>query len=136
MPFYAFKCGECENQFDCRLKMAERDDPQKCPQCEAVGAQRLVTGCNFNLPGDGWASKNGRIQKQMQKKNRRLGTKKTEMLGDGSTPGGKLVPNVGGERVETWGEAKKLAASQGKETSGYDKMAASEKSAPKKPIAP
>ncbi len=35
-----------------------------------------------------------------------------------------LVPNVEGERVDSWGEASKLAKAKGKETTGYDRMAA------------
>jgi len=33
-----------------------------------------------------------------------------------------LAPNVDGERTDTWVEARKLAASKGKDPSSYDKM--------------
>jgi adenosine deaminase len=35
----------------------------------------------------------------------------------------KLAPNVEGERVESWGEAVKLAKSKGKDTTLYEKKA-------------
>ena len=109
MPIYSFQCEACETQFDRMMKMSEKDNPTPCPECEEMTSKRLVTGCNFNLPGDGWASKNGRVQKQMAERRRRLGIKQHERVADGGVPGGKLVPNVGGEWVETWSEATKLA---------------------------
>lgn len=126
MPFYECACDACEVLFDVRRSVAERDDPVECPQC-GEGARRVVTAPGVVFKGDGWASKNNRVKGQMEEKNRRLKAKEQEMVGDGGVPGGRLVPNVGGERVDSWGEAAKLAKSQGKDTSGYKRLAAKEK---------
>ena len=61
----------------------------------------------------------------MATKNRRLDAKTEEMKRD--APGVSLVPNVGGERTDSWAEAGRLAASQGKDPSGYEAKAKTEK---------
>jgi len=118
MPIYEYQCGACDHVFERMLSVSEGDEPQECPECGATESRKLVSGCNFNLPGDGWASKNGRIAGQMRSKNARLKSKEDERKGDGVVP--SLVPNVGGERCDSWTEARKLASSQGKDTSGYE----------------
>ena len=124
MPFYSFKCPECEFEFDKLYKMSNSDSIPECPNCNHDETVKIVTGCNFNLPGDDWASKNGRIKKQMTEKNKNL-TQKQKERWDGKV---KLVPNVDGERVDNWSEAKKLAASKKKDTTLYDKYIKKEKS--------
>jgi len=119
MPMYVFECGDCKHRFDRILKLKDYDQPQVCDACGSSSCQRCVTTVNFNLPGDDWASKNGRITAQMRSKNERLVTKQTEFLKEQS-PGMRLLPNVNGEVVSSWSEAKKLAASEGKATSTYD----------------
>lgn len=119
MPIYAYRCEACENDFDRMLPISRYDEPQSCETCGAV-AKKMVTAVNFNLPGDGWPSKNERIAKQMRDKNKTLTSKQN--VRQREQPHVKLVPNVGGERVESWGEAKKLAESQGKVSSTYDPM--------------
>jgi hypothetical protein len=75
--------------------------------------------------GDGWASKNLRVASQMRRKNERLGAREREMKGDGTVP--QLVPNVGGERTESWSDAAKLAKDRGHDASGYEHRAREEK---------
>jgi hypothetical protein len=99
--------------------MSRHAEPQTCETCGAV-AKKMVTAVNFNLSGDDWPSKNERIKKQMAAKNKTLTSKQNTRQRE--QPQVKLVPNVGGERVESWGEAKKLAESQGKDTSTYDPL--------------
>ena len=43
-------------------------------------------------------------------------------------PGITLAPNVSGERVESWADAQKLAASKGKDTSSYESLVRKERS--------
>ncbi len=125
MPTYEYVCTACENKFELFLKMSQSDEPQACPECKATPAKRLVSlSAGFILSGDGWAGKNIRIQGQMAEKNKRLDSKQEEYKRD--APGIKLAPNVGGERVDSWSEASKLAASKGKDTSGYDALARKE----------
>jgi putative FmdB family regulatory protein len=132
MPFYDYRCPECGHEFTKRLRIAQHAEPQACPECGHEPADKRISAPNFILKGDGWTGKNIRINNQMQKKNQRLSQKEQEMKRDGNV-GGSLVPNVGGEQVESWGEAKKLAASQGKDTTGYESMERKEQTLKKKP---
>ncbi len=126
MPTYAYHCDACGLDFDKILPISRYQEPQTCPDCQAGPAKKMVTMTNFILRGDGWAGKNNRIAGQMRKKNQRLDAKQSERKKDGSGRV-KLAPNVNGERVGSWSEASRLAKSKGKDTSGYDRMAAKEK---------
>tara|TARA_Y100000389_G_C17312106_1_gene438533 strand:+ start:535 stop:915 length:381 start_codon:yes stop_codon:yes gene_type:complete len=125
MPVYAYRCPSCGNAFDRVLALKDYKEPQKCPSCDSL-AIKAITPVGFVLKGDGWAGKNLKIKSQMSKKNQRLDSKMNEMKKD--QPVATLAPNVGGERVGSWTEAKKLAASKGKNTATYDKYVAKEKS--------
>jgi putative FmdB family regulatory protein len=118
MPTYSYQCPACETQFDRVLRLADHESPQFCEcGCEDQ-AKRVISPVGFVLRGDGWTGKNMKIKGQMAKRRQRLAGKEHEQKMDG--PGVRLAPNVNGERVDSWSEAKKLAKSQGKETSSYD----------------
>lgn len=118
MPTYGYRCDPCEVDFDVTKPMAEFDSPETCPSCEG-GARRLFEPCGYVLKGDDWAGKNLRVSRQMQQRREAAG-RRQEVRRRDSNVGGRLVPNVGGERVDTWTEAGKLAGSQGKDTTGYE----------------
>lgn len=120
MPTYAYTCPKCSDHFDRVLSLSERDQPQTCA-CGEVAHKSISGGPSFVMKGDGWTGKNIKIQGQMANKNRRLSGKSRDQ------PNQHLVPNVGGEEVDTWSEAKQLAASKGKDTTGYDSMIRKEK---------
>lgn len=125
MPTYEYTCDECSLDFDLFLKMAQSTQPQKCPSCGSEPARKRVSlGGGFILSGDGWTGKNMTVARQMADKNKKLAVKEDEFKREG--PGMRLAPNVAGERVDSWKEASKLAASKGKDTSGYDAMARKE----------
>ena len=117
MATYAYECKSCGDDFEKQLPMAQFDDPQACPGCGG-DSRRVVVPVNFVLKGDGWTGKNMRIKEQMTRKNARLKRKQKDHVG----PGPQLAPNVDGERVGSWVEAKKMAASQGKITESSDPM--------------
>lgn len=98
--------------------MADFKSPQVCPDCGSL-ANRVLGGgdsVNFALNGDQWPGKSITVRGQMAQKNKRLEVRQKEHHAPI-----KLVPNVGGERVESWSEAKRLAADKGKETTSYDR---------------
>ena len=125
MPMYLYECQDCDEQFEEMALIAKREDPQACPECGEVNSRKILTAANLNFPGDGWASKNGRIENQMREKNKRLRKKEDEQKRSGLVP--SLVPNVGGEQVKDWSDAAKLAKDKGKVTTGYEKYARKEK---------
>lgn len=118
MPVYEFKCSDCEALFEVACTIAERKLPRDCQECGSGNTEKIISHCSFVLKGDDWPGKNFKIKGQMASKNQRLDTKKRDMKGDGMIP--KLTPNVDGEVVKDWGDAKRLAASKGKETTSYD----------------
>lgn len=155
MPSYSHKCDECEHEFDFEMGltiysncidrktikdkgkpswMAEPPPPAegepdiiRCPECGSENTYSYYPegrDLQFIYKGDGWADKNARINKQMREKNARLASKEREMKGDGLIP--QLVPNVDGERVDSWQDATKMAKAKGKDTTGYDKYAQKE----------
>jgi len=106
--------------------MAQYDDPQACPECGTSPAKKRVSlGAGFILSGDDWAGKNHTISRQMAAKNRRLDSKQNVIKRE--APSVALTPNVNGERVGSWAEAQKLAASKGKDASTYDAVVRKEK---------
>lgn len=125
MPLYDFICNNCGNEFVHQYSIAERDTPTNCPSCESGDTKRIISETNFVLKGDGWPGKNIRVKNQMMEKNARLDIKQNEKKREQPTV--KLAPNVEGERVDSWSEAKKLAASKGKDTTSYDSYVRSEK---------
>jgi len=127
MPFYEYACDDCEVVFDVRKPVAKHDEPEMCPKC-GEEARKVITGCGVIFKGDDWASKNNRVKSQMKDSRRKAGIRQESKVRDGGLSGGKLVPNVDGERVGSWDEAGKLATSKGKDASGYKRMAAKEKS--------
>ena len=126
MPVYSYQCEntDCTEMFERSLPISEYAALQSCPVCDSA-TKKMITSVGFILKGDDWVGKNLRIKKQMSDKNRRLAGKENEMKRD--APAVTLAPNVDGERVANWSEAKKLAESKGKDTSSYDKMVRKER---------
>ena len=53
MPFYEYRCGACEHEFEAMQKMIE--DPLKdCPECGKPALSKLVSAAGFRLKGSGW----------------------------------------------------------------------------------
>lgn len=124
MPVYTYMCDSCETPFEKTLRMSEYADPQDCPECGVGPARKTVADVHFILPGDGWTGKNNRIKGQMAARRAQVGEREKVLMKEG--PNTRLLPNVDGERTDSWKEASKLAASKGKDTTGYDKRAKSE----------
>jgi putative FmdB family regulatory protein len=118
MPTYTYECETCGEGFERILPMSDSDVPQTC-DCGGKG-KRTISMPNVIFKGDGWVSKNLRVAGQMAEKNRRLDQKQAERKRE--APGVRLAPNVEGERVGSWSEAKKLAESKGKDGSTYEPM--------------
>lgn len=126
MPFYSYSCTTCEKDYNLRVSMEEYDKEQPCPDCGAKNARVWKPCTNMIFKGDGWSTKNERIKAQMRKKNEKLDARQNEMRND-TNVGGRLAPNVDGERVDSWSEAQKLAKSKGKETASYEPLIQKEK---------
>jgi len=118
MPNYTYKCAACGADFERSVPFAQARSSQAC-DC-GQQAERSLSGVSFMLKGDDWAGKNIKIRGQMDVKNRVLEAKQSEQKRHMASM--QLAPNVDGERVDSWADAKKLAAERGKTTSTYDAL--------------
>ena len=53
MPTYEYGCSNCGNQWELEQRITA-NPIRKCPKCKKLKAQRLISGGNFILKGDGW----------------------------------------------------------------------------------
>lgn len=125
MPTYDYRCAGCENSYTARLSMKDCNIPQPCPECGEMG-DKVPSVPQIIFKGDGWMTKNGRVSAQMKEKNRRLDARQQEMKRE-TNVGGTLVPNVNGERVDSWSDAQKLAKDKGKNADSYTTLVEKEK---------
>ncbi len=116
MPIYEFECPKCKSEFELILPLAQYQDPQKC-KCGSLAKKVMPSSVGVVFKGDDWVSKANRIKGQMATKNRKLDARQNERKREGA--GVSLVPNVNGERVGSWSDAQKLAASKGKNAESY-----------------
>ena len=123
---YDYKCSECDTEYQCRIPMDDHAVPQPCPSCGAENLKLWKPTTNMIFKGDGWSTKNERVKRQMRAKNAKLDQRQYEMKRD-TNVGGRLAPNVDGERVDSWSDAQKLAKSKGKNTESYAPLIAKEK---------
>jgi putative FmdB family regulatory protein len=127
---YQYKCSQCDTEYECRIPMDDHAIPQPCPECGVENPKLFKPTTNMIFKGDGWSTKNERIKNQMRKKNAKLDARSEEMKRD-TNVGGRLAPNVDGERVDSWSDAQKLAKSKGKDTSSYEPLVSKEKASKK-----
>ena len=127
MPVYSFRCKSCDTVFDVKLRMGDKTK-QPCVSCNSEETTRVLSAPSVILKGDGWTGKNIKIRGQMARKNSRLAVKEREFVKDSNEMKTMTVaPNVEGERVDSWSEARELARSKGKDTSTYDAYVRKEK---------
>lgn len=128
MPTYTFHCKSCDTDFDLKLRMGDRTT-HPCTSCQSLDNTRVFSPMRVVLEGDGWTGKNIKIRGQMKRKNARIAPKEREFVRDSNEMKTMTIqPNVDGERTDTWVEARELARSKGKDTSGYDTYVRKEKS--------
>jgi putative FmdB family regulatory protein len=51
MPTYSYAGNVCGYHFDCAVRIADRDTPQACPECQTTPAIRLSTAPSFTIKG-------------------------------------------------------------------------------------
>jgi hypothetical protein len=98
--------------------------PEVLCECEKLmtrGIIENITGVDAGFT----AAKIIKQKKYQDKRNAELDVRKVERYG--SNGGMSLKPNFEGQRLDSWQDAKKLAAEQGKSTKGYDRLIESEK---------
>ena len=116
MPFYEYRCDNCEYQLEALQKIS--DSPLvDCPQCGQPSLKKLVSAAAFRLKGSGWYETDF---KKSGKKNlhesgaREAGGKEAGGKEPGAKAGGK-------EAVAKEGGAGGAAPKAGAEKGGADK---------------
>lgn len=133
MPTYEYRCNneECDTYFERTMSLSqyrEKGEEQNCPECD-TDARRVITTCNFVLQGDSWPGKAIRINNQMAARQKKLSKRQNERKREAPVAG--LVPNVGGERTESWKDAQALARDKGKDSLSYTPLVQAEEAAKK-----
>jgi hypothetical protein len=121
MRVYSVKCASCSFVFDVKLSPANykslKTDGVPCVVCHEGSALLFFDPslASISFKGDVWSDKNHRELEYREARSASLAVKQKESH---FVP--KLQPNVNGEVVDSWSEAKKLADSQGKLSTTYD----------------
>lgn len=117
------KCGKVEEQYH-----GMNETPEFfCSECDSPMVRIFtINRTGFIIRGEA-PSKVIKEQRYRQKHNADLSVRQVERYGTGPKP----VPNVRGEEVGSWSEAKKLAKDKGLNTASYDQVIAKEKSTSK-----
>jgi putative FmdB family regulatory protein len=126
MPWYEYACASCGEDFDAIRSVADRESPIACTHCDSMETDLKISLSSFILKGHGWAGKDMRIKKQMEKRRQRQRGRQEEKKREEGI-GMKMIPNVDGEQTESWADAQKLAKSKGKDTSSYDRVVSKER---------
>lgn len=115
MPKYSMYCQGCD--ISSEVSHSIKDKPQiDCTSC-GNPMQRLIGNPSVHLKGDNWTGKLIKEKELRKKRSSVLDRKqRVEHRPD------KVLPNVDGEVVSSWSEAKRLAKSKGYNTSSYDKF--------------
>jgi putative FmdB family regulatory protein len=126
MPTYEYRCNSC-GKIQEEIHSIKTNPEIACQNCEEKPMERLIS---LNISGFITGDTEAKLWKEKRhrkKKNADLDIRQIERYGTGP----RLTPNVGGQEVGSWSEAKKLAKDKGKNTSSYDKYIRNEKSTSK-----
>jgi len=119
MPQYDFKCSHCGFTTELTLQVSQRNTHPVCPECtEAMSKTFIAANWEGQMSLKGmWVSKGIKEDKYRARRGVEMSKRQRDRYGS-TLP--TLAPNVNGERVESWKEAKEIVASQGADTSTYD----------------
>lgn len=126
MPTYEYHCKKCKNVQE-EIHSIKLDPEIVCQECGEKPMERLISKSIAGFITGDTEAKLWKEKRWRHKKNAQLGVKQIDRYGTGP----RLAPNVNGQEVGSWSEAKKLAKEQGKDTSSYDSYIQKEKSTSK-----
>ena len=114
MPKYTMLCEGCAASKEVVHSIKEK--PDILCECGAL-MHRTIGNPSVHLKGDQWSGKLLK-EKDLRKRNSSLLDRKQRV--EHSLD--KVLPNVDGEVVSSWSDAKRLAKEKGYNTSSYDKF--------------
>ena len=96
---YDYKCPECGTQVEKIHSM--KVSPEVLCECGAQMQRVIYGGTGVIFKGNGWTTKNIRVKGQMAKRRADIKSRQEKP--------GEMLPNVGGDVVDTWTDAAHLA---------------------------
>jgi len=114
MPIYEYRCQDCNADFEKIFSMGSA--PKKTGCSCGKEATKIISSPMFALKGEGWSGKELTEKNYRKSRYKEMGKRQTAAHSE-NTP--QLIPNVDGERCDSWEDAAMLASSKGKDTSGY-----------------
>lgn len=118
MPTYDFKCKECGEMKDFIFRISEVDLQSPVCDCGGFMIKTFIPSKwegQMVLKGDGWPGKTIKENAYRINRSAEMGRRQRDAY---SKP--TLAPNVDGERVDNWEDAKKLAKDKGHNTDNFD----------------
>lgn len=114
---YDYRCPDCD--FEEEKNHSIKESPLfLCPECKVPMERKIGAGAHTILLRGSFPSKDLKEKNYRKKRSQEMDRK---MRLSHESP--SVVPNVDGERVDSWGDAKKLAADKGYDPSTYDRAA-------------
>ena len=120
MPNYDFKCSneECLHEMEDLFLSFEADlDQIKCEVCGSKADNMSFGGIGTIFKGFVWQTKKEKVNNERETKSKKLDKKQREEHAQM-----QLVPNIAGEEVDSWSDARKLASEAGLDTTNYEKL--------------
>lgn len=75
MPFYSYRCEECDHEFDEMRTFSKMDAPIDCPECSSHTPKRYFNaGDNLNVAyvGYNWQGKNWNLAKHRMEQSKKM----------------------------------------------------------------
>ena len=108
MPTYEYACGACGHEWELEQRISEKP-ATKCPKCKKAKAQRLISGGNFILKGEGWYSD---LYHKPAKKKEDKSSSSSDSSSSSSSSGESSTPAATEPKKESKKESKKKAANE------------------------
>jgi len=113
MPVYTYKCS-CGEMRDVAHKLGEKPEVL-CDKC-GEPMNRYATGGSGSYIKGPTASKYYMEERRLRKKRAQMSVTQLERYGNKG-----LIPNINGEEIGSWKDAKMIAQDKGEDTSKFNK---------------
>lgn len=104
MPTYAYKCPECEHEFDVFKKKATKPRARKCPACGKRARPVITGGAGFLFKGEGFYITDYRSQEYRKRAKSETGSPESDGTSRDKDAGAKGTSDSGKEGGSSTGK--------------------------------